>query len=77
MTTMLQRVLSMIALSAASASAIAGEQAEPSTHPRTALGKQTGYAAVNGLNMYYQIAGAGRPAVFIHSVVGHSGLVPS
>jgi pimeloyl-ACP methyl ester carboxylesterase len=38
--------------------------------------KTTGYAAVNGLKMYYEISGEGPPAVFIHPVLGHCGLVP-
>src|SRR5579871_6079284 len=38
--------------------------------------KKTGYAPVNGLKMYYQITGEGKPAVFIHPILSHSGLVP-
>jgi pimeloyl-ACP methyl ester carboxylesterase len=37
--------------------------------------KKTGYAAVNGLKMYYEIGGEGKPAVYIHPFVSHCGLV--
>jgi len=33
-----------------------------------------GYAPVNGLNMYYEIEGAGAPLVYIPPALGHSGL---
>jgi pimeloyl-ACP methyl ester carboxylesterase len=32
--------------------------------------KQTGYAPVNGLNMYYEIHGDGRPTVLLHGGLG-------
>jgi pimeloyl-ACP methyl ester carboxylesterase len=38
--------------------------------------KTTGYAPVNGLQMYYEIRGEGKPAVYIHPNVSHCGLVP-
>jgi pimeloyl-ACP methyl ester carboxylesterase len=41
---------------------------------------QTGYAPVNGLNMYYEIHGAGRPLVLLHGAMGtidmFGGLLP-
>jgi pimeloyl-ACP methyl ester carboxylesterase len=37
--------------------------------------KKTGYAPVNGLQIYYEVTGVGKPAVYIHPVVGHCGLV--
>jgi pimeloyl-ACP methyl ester carboxylesterase len=75
---MQQRVLSMLALSAASVFAVAEEQVEPSASapPATPAQKKTGYAPVNGLKMYYEITGEGRPAVYIHPVLGHCGLIP-
>ena len=30
----------------------------------------TGYAPINGLNMYYEIHGAGRPLVLLHGGLG-------
>jgi pimeloyl-ACP methyl ester carboxylesterase len=76
MSTMQQRVLSMLALSAASLFAVAGEEAESSAQPTKPAKKKTGYAAVNGLKMYYEISGEGKSAVYIHPVVGHCGLIP-
>src|SRR6516225_5062674 len=38
--------------------------------------KRTGYAPVNGLKMYYEIKGVGKPAVYIHPNVSHCGLIP-
>lgn len=51
---------------------------EPTASAQSATpeGKKTGYAPVNGIKMYYEIAGRGKPAVYIHPVVSHSGLVP-
>jgi pimeloyl-ACP methyl ester carboxylesterase len=47
----------------------------------TSIPAQTGYAPVNGLNMYYEIHGSGQPLVLLHgafSAIGTSfgGLVP-
>lgn len=49
--------------------------AAPSSGPG-ALQTRTGYAPVNGLKMYYEIRGEGKPAVFIHPVLGDCGVVP-
>jgi pimeloyl-ACP methyl ester carboxylesterase len=76
MSTMQQRVLSMLALSAASVFTVAGEQAELSAQPTKPTKKRTGYAPMNGLKMYYEITGEGKPAVYIHPVVSHCGLIP-
>lgn len=35
---------------------------------------QTGYAAVNGLNMYYEIHGTGQPLVLLHGGFGLTGM---
>jgi pimeloyl-ACP methyl ester carboxylesterase len=35
----------------------------------------TGYAPVNGLKMYYEITGEGMPAVYIHPIGSHCGLI--
>lgn len=68
-----QRVLAMLALAAASVFAVAVEQS--SAQPTKPAGKKTGYAPVNGLRMYYEISGQGKPAVYIHPFVSHCGLV--
>jgi pimeloyl-ACP methyl ester carboxylesterase len=73
---MQQCVFAMLALGAASVFAVTVEQAESSAQPTKPAEKKTGYAPVNGLKMYYEITGEGKPAVFIHPVVGHCGLVP-
>jgi len=72
-----QRARATLALAAASifAMAVAAEQAKSSEPPATSARKKTGYAPVNGLKMYYEIAGEGKPAVYIHPMAGHSGLV--
>jgi pimeloyl-ACP methyl ester carboxylesterase len=76
MSTMQQWVLAMLAFAAAPAFAVAVEQAESSAQPTKAAEKKTGYAPVNGLKMYYEITGEGKPAVYIHPIVSHCGLVP-
>ena len=42
---------------------------------------QTGYAPVNGLNMYHEIHGAGRPLVLLHgaymTIEGFGTILPS
>src|SRR5260370_3879270 len=77
MSTMQLPVFAMLALAAASVFAVAGEQAESPAQPTKRAEKKTGYATVNGLKMYYEITGAGKPAVFIHPVVSHCGLIPT
>jgi pimeloyl-ACP methyl ester carboxylesterase len=72
---MQQRVLAMLALAAASVFAVAVEQAESSAQPKKPAEKKTGYAPVNGLKMYYEISGEGKPAVYIHPIVSHCGLI--
>jgi pimeloyl-ACP methyl ester carboxylesterase len=76
MSTMQQQVLAMLALTAASVFAVAVEQAESSAQPTKPAEKKTGYAPVNGLKMYYEISGEGKPAVYIHPNVSHCGLIP-
>jgi pimeloyl-ACP methyl ester carboxylesterase len=62
-------------LAAASVFAVAEERVESSAQPREPAGKKTGYAPVNGLKMYYEITGEGKPAVYIHPIVSHCGLI--
>jgi pimeloyl-ACP methyl ester carboxylesterase len=37
--------------------------------------KRSGYAPVNGLKMYYEISGTGKPAVYIHQAWSHAGAI--
>src|SRR5215207_1513502 len=45
------------------------QAANPAT-PTTEVTTQTGYAPVNGLQMYYEIHGAGEPLVLLHGAFG-------
>lgn len=40
----------------------------------TNLTNQTGYAPVNGLNMYYEVHGAGEPLILLHGGFGLTGM---
>ncbi len=77
MVTMQNAIFIVLAIATASASAVAGEQTKSSAKPTTPAKKRSGYAPVNRLKMYYEITGQGRPAVYIHPVVSHCGLVPA
>jgi len=62
-------VLAVLAMTVTLALAVAaqtGDKSGPSSEPAE---KKTGYAPVNGLKMYYEISGEGKPAVFIHPMV--------
>src|SRR3981189_1254187 len=37
---------------------------------RTTSGLKTGYAPVNGLNLYYEIHGTGKPLILLHGGLG-------
>jgi pimeloyl-ACP methyl ester carboxylesterase len=76
MSTIQQLVFAMPVLVAAAACAVAVEQAPSSAQPKEPAEKKTGYAPVNGLKMYYEVTGEGKPAVLIHPVVSHCGLIP-
>lgn len=45
-----------------------------SSAPSAIRRKETGYAAVNGLNMYYEISGAGEPLVYIPAAFAFAGI---
>jgi pimeloyl-ACP methyl ester carboxylesterase len=61
---------------AASILAVANQAQQTSARSAKApVEKRTGYAPVNGLKMYYEITGEGRPAVYIHPIVSHCGLI--
>src|SRR6266481_8723853 len=60
---------SFIAISAAGSILSAPTFASPQTLTSTAV--KTGYAPVNGLNLYYEIHGTGEPLILLHGgVVG-------
>ncbi len=67
-----RRFVTTLALAIACVLAIAGESSGQSISVK----KKTGYAPVNGLSMYYEIVGEGKPAVFIHPVGSQSALIP-
>jgi pimeloyl-ACP methyl ester carboxylesterase len=76
MNPMQQGALAMLALAAPSVFTVAVGQAESSAQPTKPAKKRTGYAPVNGLKMYYEITGEGKPAVYIHPIVSQCGLIP-
>src|SRR5512145_103017 len=45
-------------------------QAQNAATPMTDMTPQTGYAPVNGLQMYYEIHGSGMPLVLLHGAFG-------
>src|SRR5439155_6069361 len=75
MTSMQQQVLATIALATVSVFAVVAHSADQPARSSQAE-KKSGYAPMNGLKMYYEISGEGKPAVYIHPAVSHSGLVP-
>lgn len=66
----------LLAHAAAPSNATQGEnkamQQNPS--PTSETPKKSGYAPVNGLNMYYEIEGSGKPVVYIPPVFGFAGM---
>ena len=75
MSTVQQGILAMLAIAVVPILPVGAQQVASSTQPTNPAEKKTGYVPVNGLKMYYEIRGEGKPAVFIHPVVGHCGLV--
>lgn len=76
MSTVQQRALAILVIGVVPILSVATQQvASFAQQPTNPIEKKTGYAPVNGLKMYYEIRGAGEPAVFIHPVVAHCGLV--
>jgi pimeloyl-ACP methyl ester carboxylesterase len=62
---------------AASVLAVANQPQQAAARPaEDPVEKRTGYAPVNGLQMYYEVRGEGKPAVYIHPIVSHCGLIP-
>jgi pimeloyl-ACP methyl ester carboxylesterase len=69
-------IVTLCGLAAAVFAVASRAQQDSAQMTRNPAEKKTGYAPVNGLRMYYEIRGEGKPAVFIHPAVGQSGLVP-
>jgi len=63
----------------ASVFAVAAEAPDESGKPKTdgAAEKEQGYAAVNGLKMYYEIHGTGKPLVVLHGAFGWATVFPA
>jgi pimeloyl-ACP methyl ester carboxylesterase len=77
MTIIQQLVLAMLGMTAASVFAVAAEPLDkPATQQKEPVEKKTGYAPVNGLKMYYEITGTGKPAVYIHQAWSHGSAIP-
>jgi pimeloyl-ACP methyl ester carboxylesterase len=73
-----QLVLAVFATLAASAFAAAAQPADKSAKPEAegTTEKKQGYAAVNGLKMYYEIHGTGKPLVVLHGAFGWATVYP-
>ena len=50
--------------------ALTSAQADATAEPPEAAAPVTGYASVNGLDMYYEITGSGQPLVLLHGGLG-------
>ena len=72
-------VIAAFATLAASVFAMVAEQADKSGDLKAngATEKTQGYAAVNGLKMYYEIHGAGKPLVVLHGAFGWATVYPT
>ena len=79
MTIINELVLAAFATLAATVVAVVAEQVDKSGEPKTGAGteKTHGYAAVNGLKMYYEIHGAGKPLVVLHGAFGWATVYPT
>ncbi len=76
MGTMMHRVLALVVLAAVASDSLAEEHAGSAAQPTQQAATVAGYAPVDGLSMYYQITGAGAPAVYIHPILSQCELVP-
>jgi pimeloyl-ACP methyl ester carboxylesterase len=71
MTRILAAILSLIAFFASGARAAEVWETLPPT-PAMPVAVETGYAPVNGIEMYYAIYGSGEPLILLHGGLGHS-----
>lgn len=71
-------VIPALALVALVAASFAGEpREEPGSSNRAGAGRSAGrYADVNGLKMYYEVHGTGRPLVTLHGAFGQAMVLP-
>jgi len=72
-------VLAVFAVLVASVFAVAIEARDESGKPKTGgtAEKKQGYADVNGLKMYYEIHGTGKPLVVLHGAFGWATVYPT
>jgi pimeloyl-ACP methyl ester carboxylesterase len=80
MRTINELVLAVFATVVASVFAAATQQVDKSgskPEPGGTTDKTQGYAAVNGLKMYYEIHGAGKPLVLLHGAFGWATVYPT
>ncbi|HMF60894.1 MAG TPA: hypothetical protein VK595_11010 [Vicinamibacterales bacterium] len=64
----MRTLMAVIVAAGMTLAAPAPASAETGTAPKT------GYAKVNGLNLYYEIHGSGEPMVLLHGGLGASGM---
>jgi pimeloyl-ACP methyl ester carboxylesterase len=78
MKTIQKLVLAVFVVAVASVFAVVAQPPDKSaTQPNAPIEKKTGYAPVNGLKMYYEISGTGKPAVYIHPAWSHASVHPA
>jgi len=79
MKTINKRVLALFAMLVASVFAVAAEPPDKSGKPKTGrtTEKKQSYASVNGLKMYYEIHGTGKPLVVLHGAFGWATAYPT
>lgn len=72
-------VLAAFGMLAAGVFAVAAELRDDSDKPKTGepTDKKQGYAEVNGLKMYYEIHGTGKPLVVLHGAFGWATVYPT
>jgi pimeloyl-ACP methyl ester carboxylesterase len=61
-------------MATSTAGAIQAASAFAFAQTRTTAVSKTGYASVNGLNMYYEIRGSGEPLILLHGGLGATGI---
>lgn len=61
-------------IATSTAGAVQAASAFAFAQTRAAAVSKTGYASVNGLNMYYEIHGSGEPLILLHGGLGATGI---
>jgi pimeloyl-ACP methyl ester carboxylesterase len=64
------RLAVLFTLATACASASAQKEIDPMTTTTTTTATKSGYASVNGIQLYYEIHGSGEPLVMLHGGLG-------